>query len=225
MPILPQAWLMPCSPIMQYWDRQEASVDGVLGGFGHVSDADIDGSRRFLLKVCSGEAARQQCLAGSTCAFNHMSLAQLCPSDDYPCLLHLHSLYVLTRQMTVMPPLVEQVYGPQLKAASDGARPLVALDCGAGIGRVSEQLLLHVFDEVDLVEPSQHLLDAARRRLGSSSKQCVRLPRRSGLGIRSFYSPASRSKIQSSVTEHAGRSRSSTGRSASFRPVSRASRQ
>jgi len=46
-----QAWLMPRLPAVQYWDRQEASVDGVLGGFGHVSDADIDGSRRFLLKV------------------------------------------------------------------------------------------------------------------------------------------------------------------------------
>ena len=42
---------------LQYWDRQEASVDGVLGGFGHVSDADIDGSRRFLLKVCSIDAS------------------------------------------------------------------------------------------------------------------------------------------------------------------------
>ncbi len=64
-----------------------------------------------------------------------------------------------------------QVYGPQLKAATDSAVPLVALDCGAGIGRVSEQLLLHLFDEVDLVEPSRHLLDTARRRLGPSSKE------------------------------------------------------
>lgn len=30
----------------------------------------------------------------------------------------------------------------------------MALDCGAGVGRVSEQLLLHHFQEVDLVEPS-----------------------------------------------------------------------
>ena len=61
------------------------------------------------------------------------------------------------------------MYGPQLKAA---VKPLAALDCGAGIGRISEQLLLHLFDEVDLVEPSRHLLETARRRLCSGSKQC-----------------------------------------------------
>jgi protein N-terminal methyltransferase len=30
----------------------------------------------------------------------------------------------------------------------------VSEDCGAGIGRVTSSLLLHFFDEVDLVEPS-----------------------------------------------------------------------
>jgi protein N-terminal methyltransferase len=50
---------------------------------------------------------------------------------------------------------------------------LVALDCGAGVGRVSKEFLLHHFHEVDLVEPSAHLLEAARKDLcggGSSSK-------------------------------------------------------
>ncbi|DBA87299.1 TPA: hypothetical protein ACH3X1_004357 [Trebouxia sp. C0004] len=34
-----------------YWDSQEASVNGVLGGYGHVSDDDIAESRKFLFKV------------------------------------------------------------------------------------------------------------------------------------------------------------------------------
>lgn len=38
-------------------------------------------------------------------------------------------------------------------------------DCGAGVGRVSEQLLLHHFNTVDLLEPSKHLLDAAQKNL------------------------------------------------------------
>ena len=33
-------------------------------------------------------------------------------------------------------------------------RKLRALDCGSGIGRVAKHLLLPLFDEVDLVEPS-----------------------------------------------------------------------
>lgn len=36
---------------VQYWDQQEPSYDGVLGGFGHVSDADVADSRQLLLKV------------------------------------------------------------------------------------------------------------------------------------------------------------------------------
>lgn len=36
---------------VNYWDQQAATVDGVLGGFGHVSPADIRESERFLLKV------------------------------------------------------------------------------------------------------------------------------------------------------------------------------
>ncbi|PON49930.1 Alpha-N-methyltransferase NTM [Trema orientale] len=31
-----------------YWEGVEASVDGVLGGYGHVNDADIKGSEAFL---------------------------------------------------------------------------------------------------------------------------------------------------------------------------------
>lgn len=41
-----------------YWDSQEASVDGVLGGYGHVSDDDVIESQKFLLKVTH---AMQRC--------------------------------------------------------------------------------------------------------------------------------------------------------------------
>lgn len=34
-----------------YWDAQEASYDGVLGGFGFVSDSDISDSRALLQRV------------------------------------------------------------------------------------------------------------------------------------------------------------------------------
>ncbi len=34
---------------VQYWEGVEASVDGVLGGFGHVSRVESLGSRSFLL--------------------------------------------------------------------------------------------------------------------------------------------------------------------------------
>lgn len=92
-----------------YWDQQEASYDGVLGGFGHTSDLDVRDSRALLLKA-----------------------------------------------MRV-----------QLEAADKGERQLTAIDCGAGVGRVTEQLLRHHFHTVDLLEPSQHLLDTARTNLSA----------------------------------------------------------
>lgn len=39
------------SKAVQYWDKQEASVEGVLGGFGFVSEPDIADSLSLLLRV------------------------------------------------------------------------------------------------------------------------------------------------------------------------------
>ena len=36
---------------VQYWDAQAATDDGVLGGYGFVSDADVRDSLAFLKKV------------------------------------------------------------------------------------------------------------------------------------------------------------------------------
>ena len=93
-----------------YWDAQEASDDGVLGGHSAVGPADVRESAAFLRKLL-GPAACDAAAAGKTL--------------------------------------------------------LTAADCGAGVGRVSEGLLLKHCAVVDLVEPSAHLLKAARARLGS----------------------------------------------------------
>ncbi|XP_030971440.1 alpha N-terminal protein methyltransferase 1 isoform X1 [Quercus lobata] len=44
-----------------------------------------------------------------------------------------------------------------------------ALDCGSGIGRVTKNLLIRYFNEVDLLEPVSHFLDTARENLGHTS--------------------------------------------------------
>ena len=44
-------------------------------------------------------------------------------------------------------------------------------DCGAGVGRVSQNLLLHHFQEVDVVEPSHHYIESACKALNGSSAQ------------------------------------------------------
>ncbi|KAJ4848294.1 hypothetical protein Tsubulata_049286 [Turnera subulata] len=89
-----------------YWEGVEATVDGVLGGYGLVNDADVKGSESFLQTL-----------------FSDIFL--------------------------------------------DGGigRHIVALDCGSGIGRVTKNLLIRYFNEVDLLEPVSHFLDAARESL------------------------------------------------------------
>lgn len=60
------------------------------------------------------------------------------------------------------------LFGTQLSKGVSGETKLVALDCGAGVGRVTKECLLHFFQEVDLVEPLEHFLDAARKNLNDS---------------------------------------------------------
>lgn len=79
-----------------YWASQAASVDGVLGGFGHVSPVDIQGSKAFLASIPGGVR-----------------------------------------------------YGS-------------AIDCGAGIGRISKGLLAPLFKAVDLVEQDPKYVAKAR---------------------------------------------------------------
>ncbi|KAF3563624.1 hypothetical protein DY000_02013375 [Brassica cretica] len=93
---------------VSYWEGVEASVDGVLGGYGHVNDADITGSEVFLKTLML-----ERLVNGGT------------------------------------------------------NQHLVALDCGSGIGRITKNLLIRYFNEVDLLEPVAQFLDAARENLAS----------------------------------------------------------
>ncbi|XP_073006066.1 alpha N-terminal protein methyltransferase 1 isoform X1 [Typha latifolia] len=87
-----------------YWQGVDASMDGVLGGYGCVNEADVKGSEAFLKTLF-------------------------------------------------------------LERFGNAKRHLVALDCGSGIGRITKNLLLRYFNEVDLVEPVSHFLEAARENL------------------------------------------------------------
>ncbi|KAL2610048.1 hypothetical protein R1flu_028621 [Riccia fluitans] len=90
---------------MNFWSDVDASVNGVLCGYGRISSRDLMDSHKFLMD----------------------------------CFKSLKPDWHETR--------------------------VVALDCGAGIGRVTKNLLVHHCDEVDLVEPIERFLEVARRDL------------------------------------------------------------
>ena len=92
-----KAWY---SKAVDYWKQQPATVNGVLGGFEHVSGDDIHESAEFIL-----------------------------------------------------PFLLEE-----------GMERTNALDCGAGVGRIADRLLVKKlgFEKVNLLEPCAHMLAQAR---------------------------------------------------------------
>ncbi|XP_003385551.1 PREDICTED: N-terminal Xaa-Pro-Lys N-methyltransferase 1-B-like [Amphimedon queenslandica] len=58
------------------------------------------------------------------------------------------------------------ITGPEASVATNRA-----LDCGAGIGRVSKRLLLPLFKEVDLEEQNPSFLERAKEYLGESGRR------------------------------------------------------
>ncbi|KAI5641520.1 adoMet dependent proline di-methyltransferase domain-containing protein [Phthorimaea operculella] len=88
---------------LQYWAEVPATVDGVLGGFGFISDADVEGSKLFL---------------------------------------------------------------ESLLASKTALKTNLALDCGAGIGRITKNLLIPHFEEVDIVEPDEKFVNSIREYVG-----------------------------------------------------------
>ncbi|XP_075041181.1 N-terminal Xaa-Pro-Lys N-methyltransferase 1 isoform X1 [Mixophyes fleayi] len=93
----------------KYWKNVPATVDGMLGGYGHISSIDINGSKKFLQRFLRD--------------------------------------------------------GP-LKTGNSHA-----LDCGAGIGRITKRLLLPLFKTVDMVDVTDEFLSKAKSYLGEDGKR------------------------------------------------------
>lgn len=96
----------------EYWAGIPATVDGVLGGFGFITEIDIECSLMFL----------------------------------------------------------NAIFGIE-----NGPKPVRAIDCGAGIGRLTKSLLIPRFQEVDVIEPNIKFLKRMSDFVGEGRKKigCV----------------------------------------------------
>ncbi|KAI0549599.1 alpha-N-methyltransferase NTM1 [Xylaria curta] len=90
---------------LQYWKSVEANINGMLGGFPHVSKVDLQGSRSFLAKLGIGTKNGRHSLAS-------------------------------------------------------------ILEGGAGVGRVTEGLLLPLGTAIDIIEPVQRFTDQLQGKKG-----------------------------------------------------------
>lgn len=95
---------------VNYWSEIPPTIDGMLGGFGYISEIDIKGSKLLLKQL-----------------FNSSSP----PGKEY------------------------------------------ALDCGAGIGRITKFLLTDIFNKVDMVEQNPVFLEKAKLYLGHKQDKVV----------------------------------------------------
>lgn len=93
----------------KYWKDVPPTVDGMLGGYGHISSIDINGSKKFLQRFLRDGPHK----TGNSCA----------------------------------------------------------LDCGAGIGRITKRLLLPLFKTVDMVDVTDEFLSKAKSFLGEDGKR------------------------------------------------------
>ncbi|CAG8481368.1 7800_t:CDS:10 [Ambispora leptoticha] len=93
----------------EFWSEKPANIDGMLGGFGSISNLDIKTSELFLSEYTRGKRG--------------------------------------TRNMLRVPPRIVTKY---------------ACDCGAGIGRITKNLLTKMFDRVDLVEQTPKFIQHAQ---------------------------------------------------------------
>lgn len=110
---------------VEYWNSTEASVNGVLGGYGATSVPRLDAL-----------ASRMLILA------------------------------ILPSLSTIIPPHRTNRRTSETKStkiiSTIPRRSFRALDCGAGIGRITSTVLLPIFNRVDVVEPVAKFLQVAK---------------------------------------------------------------
>ncbi|SCV69266.1 BQ2448_2286 [Microbotryum intermedium] len=118
-PPAPAARLPQFQVGVDYWAKTEATVNGVLGGYGPATTVprlDATASRMLILSI-------------------------------------------IPQLSTITPPHRASTSAE----TTTPRRSFRALDCGAGIGRVTSTVLLPLFDRVDLVEPVAKFLKEAQR--------------------------------------------------------------
>ncbi|KAI9599009.1 alpha-N-methyltransferase NTM1 [Syncephalis fuscata] len=121
------------SDARHYWESVPSTVEGMLGGYGRLTDLDVRDSIWFLDEFVHGKVGARG------------------------------------RQLTE----------PRISTE-------LACDCGAGIGRVTKNLLLKLFNRVDLVECTKKFLDQARSGLLKEEAEAGRIDRYIHSGLEKF---------------------------------------
>lgn len=152
---------------IEYWSNQEASVNGVLGGYGYTSNGDLKESKAVLTHIKKqiekaqalrkkreeeeeGKEKENEKKTGEEKTTGEKGKKETTSTKSSSSILkELESDWGLTKFGSV-------------------------LDCGAGIGRISDKLLSTQFETIDVLEPVDKLMDAAKRTLGPEGRNIAR---------------------------------------------------
>ncbi|OAQ32063.1 hypothetical protein K457DRAFT_135406 [Linnemannia elongata AG-77] len=124
----------------KYWDTVPATINGMLGGLGQLARPDAVSSLRFLSEFVTPP-----------------STSSAASIVNPPSNLDTEITPTTTGSLTTATATAKRQ-----KLPLPGAGPSRVLDCGAGIGRVTKQVLIKAFDHVDLVENSAIFVKQAR---------------------------------------------------------------
>ncbi|KAG0368268.1 AdoMet dependent proline di-methyltransferase-domain-containing protein [Gamsiella multidivaricata] len=119
----------------KYWDTVPATINGMLGGLGQLARPDAVSSLRFLSEFVTPPTS-----STASSIINPSNTKSESGSGS-------GSAAVSTKRQKLPLP---------------GSGPSRVLDCGAGIGRVTKQVLIKAFDHVDLVENSALFVKQAK---------------------------------------------------------------
>lgn len=140
-----------------YWSSQPTTVDGMLGGYGtgRVPRLDVQHSTLFLRQLI----ASGQLLARLPEPKSSSSTAAITTTDPSQPISESENLRDLQQKTTTTSDAPSSssslpVVLPAAAAIQETTHETIrAVDCGAGIGRLTSSLLLNFADLVDLVEP------------------------------------------------------------------------
>ncbi len=133
-----------------YWGDVPADIQGMLGGYPQVSRVDLQGSRAFLAKLGISTKSKSNSgeVGGSIGSSNGSGKGRRLRSSD---------VGAATEGQDGMK---GEADGSKTVDKAQGRRIINrAVDCGAGIGRITEGLLLSIATQVDIVEPIAKFTD------------------------------------------------------------------
>ncbi|KAG0305277.1 hypothetical protein BGZ98_004376 [Dissophora globulifera] len=135
----------------KYWNSVPATINGMLGGLGQLARPDAVSSLRFLSDFVSPPSSSSaSSIVSPSATFNNTGSAG---SESLPATSTAAAATAVGSGSVKL---------TRTKLPLPGSGPSHVLDCGAGIGRVTKQVLIKAFDHVDLVENCEAFVDQAR---------------------------------------------------------------